>query len=90
MRRCDVLVERPSLAVCEFGFKAMFEAARGGAVMIPVGFCFTACCPVAVGSISRLVPTRPACFKSALVLYQYNDGFVSTLHHDVAVNVDLE
>lgn len=49
IRRCDVPVESPSLAVCEFGFGAMFEAVKGGALSMPVGFCFTTCCPVAVG-----------------------------------------
>lgn len=43
MRRCDVPVESPSLAVCKFGFGAVFEAVKDGAVRIPVGFCFTTC-----------------------------------------------
>ena len=61
MRRCDVPEDSPSLAVCEFGFGAMFEAVMGGAVRIPVGLGLTPCCPVADGSTAAgSAPTRPA------------------------------
>jgi hypothetical protein len=61
MSRCDVPVDSPSFAVCEFGLGAMFEAVIGGAVRIPVGLGLTTCCPVAVGSIATgSAPTRPA------------------------------
>jgi hypothetical protein len=61
MSKCDVPVDSPSFAVCEFGFGAMFEAAIGGAVRIPVGLVLATCCPVAVGSAATgSTPTRPA------------------------------
>jgi hypothetical protein len=68
MRRCDVVVDSPSLAVCEFAFGAMFDAIMGGAVRIPVGLGLTTCCPVADGSTAMgSAPTRPAWDKLVVI-----------------------
>lgn len=68
IRRCDVPVDSPSLDGFEFGFGAMFEAVKGGAVNIPVGYCFTTCCPVAVGSTARFVLTGPSWWTLVIMI----------------------